>query len=281
MHSATNDERSEEIAELCSRIFRGDEFRWSLGMRSDSAEAFFAPQDASGQLLAEKKGWLEQGPDLYVAATPEANRLIREAWDLAIHWQHVKEPTSNRTIRALAEAWEPDLLLIERDTMSLVAGCVCFPSSWDLRLSIGKPVHEIHEVVPQLNSQLGHKIDRLLHGVQSGKSFSRMNWGISRSSERNYHPDLKRRQLDESVAIEELFLRIEHQIFTGMESGLMMGLRIESLPLTQLPIGPDLWAAASRLIRTMPADIARYKNMHTALDAISEAMDQHLAERNV
>lgn len=265
---------SAHIADLCGRIFRGDEFQWRLGIQSDEAEPFFAPRDHSGRLLEEKRQWLESGSDLYLATTPGSQRLIDEAWELALKWGHLEEPNSSKSLRDLSEAWEPDMLLIDGDQFSLAAGCVCFPSSWDLRTAIGKPAWEIHEVVPQLNSQLGSKIEILLRGIEAGKSYSRMNWGFTRTGELNYHPKLKRRRLDASVTIEDLFLRIEHQLFAPLTSGMIMGLRIECVPLKMLPISVQAWRTAARLIRTMPDDIAEYKSMATSRNAIADAMEQ-------
>ena len=254
------------------QFLSGGEFKWSLGVRGADAESFFAPRDSSGKLFAEKRKWLEESPELYLASTEEAGGIIDAAWKQALTWGHVEESESGRSLRNLAESWEADLLLVDRETLKMVAGAVCFPSSWDLRTAIGKPVLSVHEVVPQLNEQVGPQVDRFLKGIQGGKSYARMNWSLTRTNELNYHPDLKRKKLDETVTLEELFLRIEHQLFCEVKGGVLMGLRIEPVRLLELAEDSGVWAGLREKIRSMPEDVAKYKGMLSAKDVIVEAM---------
>ena len=254
------------------QFLSGGEFKWSLGVRGADAEGFFAPQDDSGRLLQEKRKWLEEGPRIYVASTEEAEGIIDAVWELALVWGQVEEPESGRSLRSLAEGWEADLLLVDQDTLRVVAGAVCFPSSWDLRTAIGKPVFGVHEVVPQLNEQVGPQVDRFLKGIQGGKSYGRMNWSLTLTNELNYHPELNRKKLDETVILDELFLRIEHQLFCEVEGGVLMGLRIEPVRLLELAEEPDVWKGLREKLRTMPEDVAKYKGMLSAQGAIVKLM---------
>lgn len=256
-----------------SQFSKGGEFQWSLGVRSKDAESFFAPQDQTGSLLEEKRQCLDLNAERYLAETEEASHLIDAVWELAIEWGHVEEPKEGRSLMNLAQNWEADLLMVEKVSMKLVAGAVCFPSSWDLRTAIGKPVFAVHGVVPKLNEQVGEKVDRFLSGIRGGKSYARMNWSLTRSADLNYHPALGRKKLDETVTVEELFLRIEHQLFCEVEGGVLMGLRIEPVPLPELATEPEVWAGLREKIRTMPEDVAEYKGMLAAKDAIVAAMD--------
>ena len=254
------------------QLFSDGEFRWSIGVRGADAESFFARQDPTGKLLEEKRSWLDVGYDLYLAESNAAGALVDGAWEMAIKWAQVSEAEPGRTLLNLAQNWEADLLLVERENLKMVAGAVCFPSSWDLREAIGKPVFEVHAVVPQLNAQVGTKVDRLLQGIQSGKSYARMNWSLTRTNELNYHPELNRKKLDETVTLEELFLRIEHQLFCEVKGGVLMGLRIEPVPLLEISSDVDIWNGLREKIRTMPDDVAKYKGMLTAQRAIVDAM---------
>lgn len=255
------------------QFLSGGEFKWSLGVRGADAERFFAPREDSGKLLEEKRKWLEENPELYLAITDESEPLIHAVWKQALAWGHVEEPKSGRSLRKLAENWEADLLLVDQETLKMVAGAVCFPSSWDLRSAIGKPVFGVHEVVPRLNEQIGTQVDRFLKAIQGGKSYARMNWSLTRTNELNYHPELNRKKLDETVTLEELFLRIEHQLFCEVEGGILLGLRIEPVQLLDLAEDADVWRGLQEKIRTMPEDVAKYKGMFSSKDVIVEAMD--------
>ena len=256
------------------RLFSDTGFAWEFRMRPGDAEGFFAPTDAGGSLLAETNKWLDADEKLYTAVTPAGKALVEAAWDAALGWGHVEDPgEGGRDLAGLARRWEPDILLLDHATMSVAAGCVCMPSSWDLRHAAGKPLHAVHDLVPRLNPEIGKQIGRFLARVQPGKAFCRENWSLTRSAERNYHPRLGRPRLDETVTLDELFLRVEHQLFTGVPEGVLMGIRIEVCRLAELAADPEVWRITMEKIRTMPDDVAAYKSMDTARDAIVRVME--------
>ena len=259
------------------RLFAEGGFSWSFRMRPGDARGFFAPQDDDGFVLAEKRATLDAHPDRYVAFTTDAQPLIDAVIDLAVSWGHIA-PDTPRDLLHLARLWQPDILLMDAASMSLVAGCVCMPSSWSLTHTLGKPVHAIHDAVPRLNPQIGGQIDRFLLRIPPGKAFLRENWSLTRTADFNYHPDLKRRKLDASVAIEELFLRLEHQLFTSIPGGVLMGIRIETCPLADLAADPVVWRNLTEIIRTMPDDVATYKSMLAARDPLAALMSRCLLD---
>ena len=255
------------------RLFSPGGFDWAFRMRAGDAESFFARWDRGGGLLAEKRHWLETRPEWFLAVTPPGEALVAAAWDRALEWGHVSAPENGRRdLQPLALQWEPDLLVVDHATMTVAAGAVCFPSSWKLKDAVGRPVHAVHDHVPRLNPQIGDKIDRFLRQLAPGRAFRRENWSLTRTAERNYHPALRRRPLDATVALDELFLRIEHQLFTGVPGGILMGIRIETCPLADLAADPAAWNAAAGKVRTMPDDVAAYKSMGTAREAVVRAM---------
>jgi len=257
------------------RLFSSGEFAWTFRMRAGDAESFFAPQDKTGALLAEKRRWLDEMPELFLATTPSGESLVNTLWEMAITWGHVRNPENGgRDLMSLMRQWEPDVLLMDQETMAIAAGCVCMPSSWSLHHAVGKRVHDIHGMVPQLNPQIGEKIDRFLTQLQPEKAFCRENWSFTRTSDLNYHPQLKRRILDDSLNIDEVFLRVEHQLFTKISGGVLMGIRIENCPLTDIASDPEAWRNVAEKIRTMPDDIAAYKSMTTARSAIVREMEK-------
>jgi hypothetical protein len=244
------------------RLFSDTAFSWEFRMRSGDTESFFAPCDASGRLRAEKNKWLDADARRYARVTPPGKHLVEAAWEMALGWGHVVAPRDGtRDLVSLARQWEPDLLLVDHATMSVAAGCVCMPSSWDLRHAAGKSLDEVHELVPRLNAQIGGQIGRFLKRIQPGKA------------ELNYHPELKRRPLDETVGLDEVFLRVEHQLFTGVPGGILMGIRIENAPLPDLAADREVWRIALEKIRTMPDEVAAYKSMDVARPAILRAME--------
>lgn len=254
-------------------LFSGGEFDWAFQMRLGNAESFFAPSDDDGALLAEKRAWLDTRPELFTAITPHGAGLVAETWEQALSWRHAIVPEDGkRDLPGLARQWEPDVLLLDHETMSFAAACVCFPSSWSPVHAVGKPLLEVHGIVPRLNPAIGKKIERFLRQLQPGKAYCRENWGFTRTAEMNYHPDLRRQPLDETVTMGELHLRIEHQLFTGIPGGVLMGIRIETCPLAELAADPAALRAVAEKVRSMPEDVAAYKGLRSARDAMLREM---------
>ena len=242
-------------------------------MRKGDAKSFFAQQDGSGMLLLKRSRQLEESFECYLACTKKGEKLVGEAWDLALEWEQVaaKEP---RNLKLLSEQWEADLLFMDRQTSQVAAGSVCFPSSWDLRHAIGKRLDEVHGVVPRLNPQIGEMIKRFLGKLEPGKSYCRENWSFTRSDALDYHPDLNRQRLDETLSLDEVYLRIEHQLFTGLSGGVLMGIRIETTPLKELAENMEVWKTLRKKLETMPDDVARYKSMDAAIPTMLREMEK-------
>jgi hypothetical protein len=255
-------------------LFSEGGFDWSFQMRLGDAASYFAPHHG-GSLLAEKRAWLDARPELFTAVARHGEELIAATWDQALAWGHVSPPADGkRDLSNLARQWEPDILLLDHETMSFAAACVCFSSSWSPAHTVGKSLDEVHAMVPQLNPRIGEKIARFLRQLQPGKAYRRENWGFTRTAEMNYHPELHRQRLDETVTIGELHLRVEQQLFTGIPGGVLMGIRIETCPLAELSTDPVAWQAVAEKIRTMPDDVAAYKGMGTARAAMLEEMQK-------
>jgi len=258
-------------------LFSKGPFAWGFKMRSGDASSFFAQQDGSGGLLAEKSRWLDQSPELFMAWTPVGRELEEVAWNMARHWGSALPGDAvddlDSDLSRLARRLEPDFLIMDHAGMTLAGGAVCFPSSWSLPHALGRPVQEVHGLVPGLNQQIGDKISRFLQTLAPGKSFCRENWGLTRTADLNYHPSLQRRALDEEVELNEVFLRVEHQLFIGIPGGVLMGIRIESCPISDLKSDPASWLTLAEKLQTMPNEVAEYKNLKKSRKRIVSLMD--------
>jgi hypothetical protein len=176
---------------------------------------------------------------------------------------------------AIGELLEPDFILLKHDREQnagprLVAGCVCFPSSWSLADKVGRPVEWIHSVVPGLNDQLGARIGTFLRRMTPGQAWLRANWGLSRSPELNQHPERHLPRLDANVTSDEVWLRVEHQALVALpkSGGILFGIRIAVHPLAEVKQDPTAWVGLRRAMRTMPELMAAYKGVSTARERI-------------
>jgi hypothetical protein len=135
---------------------------------------------------------------------------------------------------------------------------------------MGRPLELIHDVVPGLNEQLGARIGTFLRRMAPGMAWQRANWGLSRSAELNQHPARALPRLDATVTADEVWLRVEHQALVALPKteGVLFGIRIAVHPLARVKMDPAAVAGLRRALQTMSAEMAGYKNLATARDAI-------------
>ena len=241
-------------------------------MRRDGPDAFFAQQNADGSLIARKNHWLDTAPELCLAASEHTEKLVGEVWSLAKTWGQIPNGLSC-SVENLGRNWEADFILLNAADFTVAGGCACFPSSWNLQESTGKTLAEVNGIVPDLTPQLGPKIERFLKRIPEGQAFLRENWGLTRTAHLNYHPALKRECLDESVSSSEVYLRIEHQSFVRLPSGVLLGVRIEPVALTELiEKFPETARRLRNQLATMPDAVAIYKSLDAAIPRIVELL---------
>lgn len=265
------------------RIFPDGNHRWSMGLRRDLTSAdFFAAHDQSGGVIAERRGWLTEDFSRYALALPLAEGAVREATEYAVALGTPlapHEPETEARLFALGVAWEPDFVLLSPggdDVHTLIAGVVCFPSSWALGEKLGRPLGEVHAPVPGLNGSLGKQIDLFLRKLRPGEFWRRENWGLSRDAELNRHPDRGRPRLEEQVTADQVWIRLEHQLLTRLprSGAVLFGIRVQVLPLARVLAEP---AAARRMasqLASLSEAAAAYKGVLRSRPAVLALLRQ-------
>jgi hypothetical protein len=249
-------------------LFPEGDHRFHLTLRRGEPAEFFRPWDETGAVLAERRRWLAETPTRYASLQPEGEPLLAEWAELAAGWEQ-PAPT---TARELGERFEPDVLLLSPDTggeLRLRGGALCFPTGWALEEKLGHPLDFIHGAVPGLNAALAAPIRQFLARLKPGIAFQRDNWGLAATDELNLHPARGVAPPSLPVALDRLWLRVEHQALVALPrtGGVVFGIRIARHRLDEVARDP----AAPRLrqaLASMPAELATYKR----LDAIREEL---------
>lgn len=148
------------------------------------------------------------------AASAETLETVREA--LRRH-----HPKRNRALPAGAHPLEATLLLVQEDMCvleraedgyRLTAGCVAFPSNWNLAEKMGQPIRAIHDPVPGFDPVLAAPVDRFFERLAAGHLVMRFNWLIHDTPELH---QVDRAPDDTPIATDEvgerLWLRVERQ----------------------------------------------------------------------
>jgi len=263
---------------MLEEVLPDDDYRLVMRFQRRDVAAFFKPRPGSASVLAERSHWLQCDRSACLQVHPEGAPLLEETIalarsletltpDLPSEWPDSLDPVERAL--ALGRQWEPDFLLLRPDaagTFRLHAGCICFPSHWSLEEKMGRPLAEIHAPVPGLNEQLGRQIDAFLAAMKPGLSWERVNWGLSRSPERNQHPVRSLPRLDAGVSLEEVWLRIEEQSLVSLPEtgGVLFGIRIVTHPLMELVEDGEAACRLHRALATMSEGMAAYKGLAAA-----------------
>lgn len=260
-------------------IFPGADYQHRLRLGRCEPEAYFSPWDPSSCLLAERRRWIHEHPERHVLAEDSAIPALLELAELATLWTGSPAPiaipsNSSALTASLGTLLEPDFVLLSRDSQPprLIAGCICFPSSWAPEHKLGSTLDQIHEVVPDLNPTLGGAINAFLGRLKPGTAWTRANWGLCASPERNQHPARQLPRLRMPYDPNRTWVRIEHQALMVLpqSDAILFGIRIDQRPLTTLIGCPSTAHALGRALRSMPGPMATYKGIAEVREAIAD-----------
>ena len=273
--------------ELDPQLFVDEDFRFRLGTVVGQVEEFFARSPDAPSVLAERQHWLRSDPERYVALLPDGVPLVEELLDFVSDWPGLHDapsPVSSRETPlvdqfvSLSTRLEPDLVLLAPSpcgSFHVVAGCVCFPSSWRLTDKLGQPVSVVHEPVPGLNDALGPQIDRLMSRLRPGRCLIRANWSVCRQPELNQHLDRGLPPLTKPVTLDDAWLRREDQcLFTlPRTQGIVFGIRVSHVSWRELRKSRAAARSVARTLRTMPVDMLAYKRLTAVADELASLLD--------
>lgn len=278
--------------------------------RADIA-TFFTPTDPTGSLLSDRRHWSTTHPERHLLHLPESDPAIHELATVLGHpgrdaplgrppsvAHPLLPPTAGfptglfqpppvyplNPPSAIEHPWstlstqlEPDLLLLTPDPEGprLIAAAVCFPSSWAPETKLGLPLIAIHDIVPDLNADLGRPIHQFLLRLRPGAAWTRANWGLSATSELNQHPARSLPRLHARTPPDTVWFRLEHQFLFVLPQtrAIVFAIRIHTWPLEELRQSPEPAARLARALRTLPEPMARYKGIDTLRHSLADWLD--------
>lgn len=123
-----------------------------------------------------------------------------------------------------------------------------------------------------MNRALASPIQQFLAKLKPGVAFLRDNWGIAATDELNLHPARNMAPPAPPVALDRLWLRVEHQALVALPEsrGIVFGIRIALHRLDRLDglAGQAGGAGLRRAIASMPSELIGYKRLETIRDEL-------------
>ncbi|PTW59620.1 uncharacterized protein DUF3445 [Breoghania corrubedonensis] len=174
---------------------------------------------------------------------------------------------------------QEDLVIMRkgRDGYRLVAGALCFPSSWSLREKFGQGMPAIHDNVPGFNNgRMGAIVARIFDNISPGSPVWRLNWSIYGDDDL-HHPFAKSLEAQVDQGAHDLFVRVERQTLRRLpRSGdVLFTIRIHVDPFTAFakhPEGPRLAASLCRQLLALDAAQLDYKGLTKERDRIAATL---------
>jgi hypothetical protein len=251
-----------------AELFPDADFRLHLTLRRSEPEQFFRVPDRAAPILTARARWIADAPSRYTALTAEGVPLLREFAALAASWG----APLVANVEDLGRSFDCDVLLLSVDgagEFRLRGGALCFPTGWALEEKLGHTMDEIHGVVPGLNPALGASIRQFLARLKPGVAYHRDNWGLAATDELNLHPARAIAAPELPVALDRLWLRVEHQALIALPQtrGILFGIRIALHRLDEVArsvAAPGL----RRALATMPPELAVYKRIDSVRDQV-------------
>lgn len=268
------------------RLFPDEDFRFRMGLRPGDAASFFEPVHHC-TILDQRAAALASHPERYAAALPDSLPVVDEALRQMSRWSGVPQPQvcagPGEHCLAAGRAFEPDWVLLSPDASQnhpVLAGVVCFPSSWSLPEKLGLPLAAVHEPAPTVNRRLGGSIDTFLSRLPADEPVERENWGLAADAAPDHHPAIPRPRLSAQAKPATTWLRLERQLLIRLPEtrAVLFAIRITVHRLDEVAAATGLGARIARALRTMPPDIAAYKGLETSRLVLAEEL-AHLEAR--
>lgn len=263
---------SDHYSNLAHTPYDGSEPLFRIGLRPFNHENWLHIDHTHEAYLAEKKRLMREMPDSVFQAesgTLEAQQEVLEMVSdyLKGYYPELQSEITNLPPLLQAAFRVPEDLVIMRKSdegWRLVAGSVCFPSSWALQEKVGKALHDVHAPVPDFNkgSRNAAMIERIFDNLHVGMPVERFNWSVYNDAAL-YHDDRSGEHMNQKT---DCYLRVERQTLTKlpMSGDILFTIRIYVDPLEALEQRKDKASIALgfiKLLNMMKPEELAYKGL--------------------
>ncbi len=279
--------------------YDGSSHPFGIGLRPLDLANWIEIDEKLPEFLAEKHRLLEEIPDQIWAGDfaseaaqnevlsmllihlleryPNIYRQTGPLLDIAGQFEVDVNEVSRPPLMTASLLVQEDLVLMGKTEAGwrLVAGSVCFPSSWRLRDKAGKLMHEVHAPVPGFakGSRNAGMIERVFDNLQVELPVERFNWSVY-GDDRLFQPGHSGEHVNDKLNEDgEPFLRVEHQTLRKLpvSKDILFTIRIHLDPLDALRNRDDrkeLGQGFIQTIRAMDEAQLQYKGLDHVRDEL-------------
>ncbi|MHA6686386.1 heme-dependent oxidative N-demethylase family protein [Mesorhizobium sp. A556] len=261
--------------------YDGSSKLFTIGLKPLDLDNWIEVDEHHSAHLAEKRRLYAKIPEKILVAEAGTQAAQQEVLDLVTDHMRRHFPDVSRAALPDQSNWpasqpiyaasllvQEDLILMRRSEQGwrLVAGSLCFPSSWSLVEKFGKPLQEIHIPVPGFGpgSRPDLLIARMFDALQIDQPLERYNWSIQ-AGDALYQPlsDVERderatsrpsRYPNGDIAA-HAFIRVERQTLRKLPASkdILFTIRIHLDPLKVLAKHPERATLAATFAEQLSA----------------------------
>ena len=179
-------------------------------------------------------------------------------------------------LKAIARCVQEDLLLMGRkpEGWTLIAGSLCFPTTWRLSEKIGRPMAAIHAPVPGFAGPMGERIQRIFDHLQPDAPVERHNLSVYADAKLRHEKTRtpKDRFPDDQPILPLAHLRVERQTLTRLPDtgAILFTVRIHLMRLSETPA--SLTALVGAHVAAMKDEELVYKGLRGSRERLLAAL---------
>lgn len=287
--------------------YDGSSKPFSIGLAPLDLARWIEPDGRLAAQLAEKDRLFATVPDRVFRAEPGTEAAQQEVLDLLAAHLPERHPALWRRHGAAIEVVpagvristgpddaapallraarlvQEDLLLMRRGPTGwrLVAGALCFPSSWSLAEKFGQDLDGIHAPVPGYQERLAMRMARIFDNLKVEVPVWRVNWSIY-PDDALHHPESKARPRAWFGSAEDMagatFVRVERQTLRrlAVSDDILFTVRIHVDPVAQFrdhPEGARLAAGLRQQLLGLDLGELKYKALDGHRDRLAAALE--------
>ncbi|KAJ3865061.1 hypothetical protein EV359DRAFT_72660 [Lentinula novae-zelandiae] len=219
-------------------------FRWSyhqtMSLKKMEPDYWLELESTYKERIAQRKALHAKHGKQIIDALPGSELACRELMEMAIQFLCVRYPKQfhfdgrtlyNRILDTKSKVDEEDPLVVLNNNVpedflltlpdpktglyTMVAGVCCSSIGWNVATKIGKPLKEIHNVVPDYKEKMEFSMDRYFSKMPTDKPIQRGSWGLEIGQplwlqDGDPHFAVRTTQ-DPNLKIEDIYLRVDWQ----------------------------------------------------------------------
>ncbi|KIK63722.1 hypothetical protein GYMLUDRAFT_40781 [Collybiopsis luxurians FD-317 M1] len=286
-------------------------FRWSyhqtMSLKKMDPDYFVELESTYRERIAQRKALYKEHGKKIIDALPGSELACRELMEMVVQFLCARYPNQfqldrrsgllhNRILNTSYKLDEEDPLVVLNENVpedylltlpdpktglyTMVAGVCCSALGWNVSTKIGKPLKDIHDVVPDYKEKMEFSMDRFFSKMPSDKPIQRGSWGLEIGQPLYLQPDdphfALRNKQDPNLRLEDIFLRVDWQTLRRLprSGSIVFNFKALFTPFTSFQNEPYIPHIALKVLKEGKRSILEYKGTwhveHKVIPALEE-----------